>query len=489
LKSFVLAACLLAACAGLASPAHPSTDPFAEFRIPDHSWSSGSASLGLAGSRFVESFATSSMRDRTLHSDLSGSLSTGWDSDALLYVFGISATGNLDAERRDQTTGGLPSYWKQQNLSQGGREDWQLTGEVRAYPWEAPVGADLSAFLYGRYQQSWSREDQLVNDAALAQRSEYRRNDASHDYETTASAQAELGVGRVRDATVVDAVHVLEQRLLETGALARPLSTAARAKLAALHYVAPDLSRAHDRPARFFWREVERILADDGALGSRGLDAYSVLRALEQLPYRPIRQRGAFAGIVISASTDHAIRRSETVTTSRDYEDGVLMGGYQQSSGRRDVLSRDTFWGGGQAEYDRPLGWRWQVDAAVQALRPARPGESGLDASSHVSLTWYVADRWEANARVEQSRYYIDPRGDEPAQRLGNWLVSYGFGLAYYLEDMTRIEAGVSESQHRHASPLYAEYFREGRFQIAITRRLWGRMEAPGLMEPMHLIN
>src|SRR5205823_173566 len=79
------------------------------------------------------------------------------------------------------------------------------------------------------------------------------------------TADVSLGHGRVRDATGVQLARLLEARLLEAGAIRAPLSRAAKERIAALYYLRPSLSVAHERPDRFFWREVGRVLREVGA--------------------------------------------------------------------------------------------------------------------------------------------------------------------------------------------------------------------------------
>ncbi len=87
------------------------------------------------------------------------------------------------------------------------------------------------------------------------------------------SGSISVGVGRVRDATSVYQTQVLEQRLLRTGALKRRLSRDAIRQLAKLFSMQGDFGLVHDYPGKHFWREVERILRENGSLAGESLDA------------------------------------------------------------------------------------------------------------------------------------------------------------------------------------------------------------------------
>src|SRR5207249_4094517 len=83
------------------------------------------------------------------------------------------------------------------------------------------------------------------------------------EYFGTGDAALGLGYGRVRDVTGVFDAQVVAQRLAATGRLLHPVSHGALEKLAQLFSVGSGFGVAHDRPTRYFWREVERILRED----------------------------------------------------------------------------------------------------------------------------------------------------------------------------------------------------------------------------------
>ena len=486
MKSFLLLACCLA----LALPARAATDdPFAGFRVPGHTWLSGSAGFDFSAYRQHLDGAGTSDRSSSLYSSLNGGFRAGWDSDALQYGLGLSTAGQLTTGHSRSGIDLPPYSERQEGVSSQSGESWRLDGSLRAYPWRTPVGLGVSASAQGLYSQSRSRSDDWMSlDEAVAQRDESRQTVVGRRYETSALADLSAGFGRVRDASVVYDVHLLEERLIETGALTRPLSADARAKLAALYYVAPFYSAAHERPDRFVWREIERVLREDGALGERGLDPYSVLRAREpDAPGgRPMRQRGYFVGLIGRVETLSDIARAERGADYRRYVSNALADEEHATISERLASSYDEATLGGEAEYHLPIGWRWQLDAATRVTRPVRPGEAGLEVSNRASASWSVADRWSASAVLAQYRDYFGPRDHRGTLASDAWSTQAGAGIAYYLEDRTSLSLSVSETQWR-TSYFYQRrrFSREGRVSLGVTHRFLGRLDAPGSIEPV----
>ena len=491
-----LAVTVLALC--FASAASAATDPFAGFRIPDHTWQSGTVQAdAMAG--WSRSNTTGS-GTRSDAQDAGGriSLYRSRDSERIATKISIDLAATLRANsfHDDEALSGSTADGRGQDAN----ESWRLAASTVLYPWRAPVGIGASAYGDGVYRQYVTRSDR-VDDIAwytppyTPGRQERRERNAVHQYVNDAGLSLLAGFGRVRDATVVYDVYNLETRLRETGALARPLSATAKQKLAALLAVAPAYAAAHDRPDRFVWREVERILSEDGALGEHGLDAYSLLRARE--PYEPrrtafARLRGVFVGPYLGARHYHRLTRNDTEFDERDYQGAEVASRYAGGQGEREWDWYDTAVLGGQAEYHRPLGWRWQADVTGTVDVSVRPGTRGLDAGLDARLAWSIADRWSADLRVDQARRYMYLRQVAGGPADDTWDVGCGATLAYYLEDRTTISVTLVETQYRSLdrgfSPAGRSYYRKGQAQLGLTYRFLGWLQAPGLVEPVRAI-
>ncbi len=476
----------LAASLLFALPAFASDDPFADFRVPEHTAHSGTAQFQVSATHG----ASDAARNTGLSSYATTQLARLHDSDAFLYSIAVSLTGNVQTQS-GRSSGGAPSFaFSQDVFARVLAGQAAVTGGLRAYPWDEAVGLDLSAFASANSSGLRSRFDYAALNTfpgAPVDRLERRDTEKSNNYRYDAALDATLGAGRVRDATVVYQAYLLQKRLLETGALARELSPATLEKIAALYYVQPDISSAHERPERFFWRELERILREDGALGEHGLDPYSVIRARESyFPFGGVgRLRGWFAGPVASLRHTHEIIRSDSRLDFRLYEDDSLVINDVSSTGERTVTESDRALVGGQAEYHRPLGWRWQLDAEAAALFPVRPDEHGQTVTSFARAVWFVADRWEADVRFVHEREWFRPRGADRST-IDEWMVRYGATVAYYIEDHTTISATLDEMQSHFG--YFDSFSRSGRLAIGLTYRFWNAADAPGLFEPMRAI-
>jgi hypothetical protein len=480
----------LALCLSLALPAVAATDPFAEFRIPEHSWRSGFVAAGFSAGRNHQDGDGVYARASWLSSLLQSRLAGGWDSDALQYGYGLELAGRVQTGHSRSGATALEYRTRLDDVDRSAAESWRLDGLLRSYPLQTPLALGISALATGDYGQNWRRADNLLSqEFPEVRRSEARQTSADHVYQTLLHAELFAGFGRVRDASVVHDVHVLEERLIETGALTRPLSAQARSKLAALYYVAPFYAQAHERQDRYVWRDLERILREDGALHGDGLDAYSVLRARERTApaRRPARQRGWFIGVAGGITTTHFIARTEWQSIYRSYLDDVLEYAFLSENTRRSVDSYDQVLVGGEAEYHLPAGWRWQFDAWTRLTCPVRAGERGLDQSSGATASWYVSDRWAADASLQQSRSYFMPDGNGGLLMEDRWNTYAAAGIAYFLEDRTSLSLSFIEQQER---ALYSAYsprvFRRGsRVALGISYRFLGGMDAPGLIEPV----
>ncbi len=475
-------------------PALAPADEFAEYRVPTHSWRSGSGTFSTYGWRSYGSPTLESWsRLSHVNTAVAGLLDSGFDSDRLQYGWGAQAAAGATADHGQSGHEPVAGPFRDATDSRG-----QATGQqvvispwARVYPERFPLGVEISGVLQGGWSQSWSRSDAEASDVALNHRELQRRSEQLHLYDYTLTAAVAVGQGIVRDATVVEDAHVLESRLLACGAITRPLSSQARARIAGILAVAPELANAHDRPERFEWRELERVLREDGALKGTSLDAYAVLRAREGYRLSAVRRyRGHFVGLTLIQSHSHHILRHEEQFAMRTYAADTLQGALSLESSDRTVRDADQVVGGVRIEWFLPVGWRWQFGVRGQAARPLRGSERGLDATSSIQASWLVADRWEITGTLDHARYYLRYPASSAYRNRDDWSFGAGATLRYRLEDRTSLYATLEDGQSRsrYEMPSDRSYSRSTRLTAGVSYRFLGRVEAPGLFDPMSLL-
>jgi len=254
-----------------------------------------------------------------------------------------------------------------------------------------------------------------------------------------------------------------------------------------------------DRPGRTFWRELERILREDGALEGGQLDAASVLRAMEPygsggrtrtgefLPHSPIiRLRGAFVGLEVQASHLHFINRVEQRAFTQQSVNDTLQPAYTVSESRRSDLADDVIRFGPRAEFHRPIGLKWQVDGQGELLFPTRDPAHGLRLNSSGSVSVLVADRWLASASFNQFRVVGEKAPFTKTLIGGSWAVDYGATLSWYVEDRLRLDLKASGQQTGHIGfgPTFERF--EG-ISLGLSYKIAGGIDAPGLIEPVRI--
>src|SRR5262249_42499960 len=157
---------------------------------------------------------------------------------------------------------------------------------------------------------------------------------------------------------------------------------------------------AHDRPTKYFWGELERLLREDGVLSAGGLDAYSVQRLLEPLSItgRTIaRARGYSVGPLVELRSRQFHASSGVGGSSAFYQDDSLLDAIEEPLSRRKTNRREDFVLSGLfVNYHRPIGMHWQADGTSRALVT----ESGdrVELSTALQGIWLVTDRWLASA-------------------------------------------------------------------------------------------
>jgi hypothetical protein len=481
-------------------------DDYSEFRIPAHRTFIWNGSLGAAGDRFrSDGVGGFSKQGRVAFSGAS-SASWLWDSDPALTEAGgfFGAAGNwLGSSSRFESPPGLvPRQTNDERRhDRVASEAWNLSLTHRRYPWEMPVGFSLDLSGTGTYAQDWTNrfnhstiEFPTSNGIALLEDHAER-----WDYQTDFDVRFGVGYGRVRDATPVDDARVLEKRLLETGALVHPLSHDARQKLVALMATREAFDSVHDRPGRTLWQEIERVLAEDGALREGGLDAYSILRATEPIsprdvatitrdavPRAPIqRQRGWFIGPNIEFREVRVLHRQDsgfrTVTT---IDTTTVENSDQQSSRFKNVF--DLTRGGISGDYHRPLAPRWQLDATSLLATGLRKVNKELTLQSSVQLSYIVSDHWLGAAFV--NHFWSDEDRTQGPTANDRWAWTFGVSADYFIEDHIAIGATLQENQNwTRGAPNYPSgfpshsYDRRDHASIGVSYRFAGWFRAPGL--------
>ncbi len=488
--------------AALAAPSLAAGDEFADYRIPEHSWRAGT--LGFSTNAYRSQESSEAAREASKSSSLLGGLdlnvTRGYDSDRRQHTWQVLAAGAgrfTHDEARFEGGFGSPGSWgARDSRTQSQDQLLGLAYEARLYPGRSPFGLDLSTQFDARWSQRWNRNDEhQVYAGSVSSDMRTRISSQDHRYDYSGALRAGFGHGRVRDATPVEDVHLLEQRLLGTGALARPLSVPTREKLAGILAVSPQLYRAHDRSARYLWREIERVLAEDGALASDGLDAYSLRLAAEPNAIRGPRRRGHFVGVTLSLEHRNDIVRADWQTGSRQLVADTLYFETFSTASTRTTSTLDEAWTGVWAEWHLPAGWNWQWGASGSVELPVRPGESGLRTDVRLEGSWRVADRWLAQSGLTQQREYVELGERDDSHQRDRWATGGQVALHYFLEDRTTLSVSLEDSQARSRDLVYwgseirqSEFQHRTRLSAGVTWRFLGGVSAPGLFEPMSLL-
>jgi hypothetical protein len=287
----------------------------------------------------------------------------------------------------------------------------------------------------------------------------------------------------VRDATPVYQVQVLEERLRETGAIQGALSRGARERLAALYTVEFDLAFAHQRPTKYFWRELERLLADDGVLGPGGLDAYTVQRLLEPLALRGSTSFARLRGWSVGPKVALAKQWLHSSFESEDRRDVFVADTlvFSSSFGRpRTEINRhdESIFSGAFVEYHRPFGMNWQADAFSQALLSEAGDDLAL--TSGASAAWAIADRWQWIGNLNHDATAPKVDGD---RKVDQWHLNIGTSLNYFFEDAWAFQLGYQHQQNH--SPV--AFTRFDSFTLGVSYQFAGWLNAPAVFAPMQL--
>ena len=301
-------------------------------------------------------------------------------------------------------------------------------------------------------------------------------------YRQFGNASLGIGYGRVRDVTGVFDAQLIEQRLRATGRLTRTLSSAALLRLAQLHDVSGGFFSAHDRAARYFWREAERILRDDGALTDSTLDAYSLVRLFEPAFARQgfRRTRGGLIRPYLFGSETRGHQDRDWRNSRLDLDNGTPVLDSKSEFSERGRLNRKDAGVGISAEYHRPVGMRWQSDVfAGTSYGGGSRRELGVNSSGQVR--YMIADRWFAGAMLRHSFSSLRLNGvrTEP-----EWSLDGRTDLSYLVEDSWSLDLTytLSQLQSRNRERFFSPFFeRSSGLAFGLTYRPAGRFDAPGL--------
>lgn len=470
-----------------ALPAVSLAGDFTDFRIPTQDWRqwNANASAGFAG------HSQNAAGDASRFHDLGGGLGAGWDRfhDSDRWQWRIRVSGGLSGDHsnssRDERTEfppPSPATFDQHSRDhdRSVHEFWSAGAGMRGYPWAVPVGWDVSASVDGRTDQAWTDdfEDRTFASGSVSHDESSSELDAWH-YAESATITGSLGYGRVRDATPVFQIILLEERLRRDGVLTRELARGTRQKIAELYAIRGSFAVVHDQSDKFFWRELERLLREDGALRESGLDAYAVRHADDALVvargfYRPV---GFFFGPTLSAFHRHDVLRRSTSDRTVFFVDSVPLADLSTSSSQRQRSFSDRTEYGLTAEYDVPLGDRTQIRAYENFSTELSSDPHDLRANGLVACERLVGERWFARVSVQHQRELVSEID------AGRWDIAAQTSLDYYLEDHLTVSFDVQKNWDADHGPIFSD--RRQDYVASIRLRLHGgRLDAPGLIAP-----
>lgn len=478
-------------------------DDYDEFRVPDHSTTDWSVALRASANRTASNFPSNWDRRAGGGGGLSASFSHWLDGDRRSFRWSteLSQHASMTSESRGRLTilPAMTEMARDHSWSRRLAEDWAISATERRWLWRGPIALSASLSARGEYEQSKGNVElfQSLTDTLLQQ--DVVRDIESRQFSNMhrVSGSAGVGVGRVRDLTAVHMAHLIEARLRESGALTRPLSPGARARLAELIVSTDALRRAEDRPAAVVWRAIEELLRQDGALAGEHLDGPTTLRAGEPfrgserfgfagLPVMPIvRMRGEWIGVVLGGEHQRRIWRSNRHLHDATYLDGALFSEWWSNGSERHVGSSDFATTGLEGEWYRPFGDRWQVAARGgyrTALRKETPLRSG---SESITLDWLVAERWVLFVGADHERVIRDI-GVSRKVGYSGWRFGLRGRASWYLRNRLWLDFSFTDAQYRDREwvesgvPEPGSYHRYGSASLSLNYRLRTGIHAPG---------
>lgn len=475
-------------------------DPFAEFRIPDHSWSTSAFDLrgdlsASDASRSNEQFdghssrahlssAWNRFRDservRAVHA-LRASASHNWsESESSSRYDGFGWAGPYSAQERTGVLG------DQGFASALAASEWVFSPSPTA--WSPRIAARAEgAWLRRRSgsRRTWLTSDTLGGRSSL---SEYSSVERSANY----AAALDLGLsrGRVRDVTGVFVARLLVERMTADGRLEREPSLDAMRRLAAILHVAPGFGAVHELPDKFLWRELERVIQEDGAVSVRGFDAYDLLHAREPIVVaagRFARSSGWQVGPLVRYEHSNRIGRESRSEVRRSTQADSVTYNFEYSRSWRSGGGDDDVQAGIQAEWHRPLGLRTQVDLVAEAVFAVGTPDERTDIASRLTLGRLIDERRFLAASASHNRNF-----DDEHEGRSSWATQLEISARYHLEDRWSLDLTLIQRQGRDTARLFyyygADFQRSTTLTLGISRRS-GAFNAPGLIDPVRPLN
>jgi hypothetical protein len=455
-------------------------DPYADFRVPDHRTFSWAVTALINASGAYYGAPGGESRNSAYRSTLANSQKWHAESETRQYDLGVGqqldwSRGSL---REDQS---FTQLYRQVEHNRTDRQELTLTANRSDYPGGGPFFLSYSASTSLLFSQRVFAD----NTHAITPPDEFLsgQNNELREYLQDGVATVGAGAGRIRNVTGVYSAQLLEARLRATGRLTRPLSDESRRRLAAAYYIAPELNVAHERSDKYFWREVERILREDGALEGSSLDAYSLQRLLEPATNRVFWTR--LSGIRVTPFLSVVETRGHSDfdlhTSSLFRSGGVPVAGSEFASSDRTHSKRDEATVGLELRCEKPAGprWQWEFNSSG-GYGGGRRRASSLNSSAQV--TWLVADRWYALGAVAHS---IQSARIDGARYLPNWQYGSNATVGYWVEDSWSLDLSLANNQFatRFRSPFFnfVSYQRNASLNLGLSYRPAGRFAAPGL--------
>jgi hypothetical protein len=470
---------------------------FSDFRIPENrSYSLGAGVFGTGGFNRNQS-PLASYRFSALDGLLQ--MSGGWtlDADDRFYSIRASIAGSVGSrseDRSDNATVFAPMSYSVRNTEEQDTDvnanSWRVDVAARQYPFAIPIGFGFSG--HAELEDAASEQERESNgwftDATGTNSSRSETEIEVDHYRHVLVGTATLGWGKVRNAAGVFDAHLLERRLLRGGAIHRPLSVETRRRIAALYYLRPDFSIPHDRPDRYFWREIERVLREDPALEDGSLSAFELFRIAESyVAPSSARSRlvGWYVGAIAEIVGSRDLNRSTGRIHSRLFHEDSLINEVTYDLSERRSFVNEVPRVGAEARLEAPIGDRLQLSAAGSLVSPPRDFGDAFEGNTEARALFFVADRWGLEGRASHRR-----RIGEPASfgRASDWITEYGAEVQFYAEDRLFFRLGVIETE---AAARFAEgrqYGRRGALVLGVQYGFGGH-DAPGLFEPMRSLS